>query len=60
MKVISVNAGTSVRLGRSRSGIYKTPITGPVEITALGIEVDNLCDRRHHGGLDQALRPSAT
>ena len=55
MKVISVNAGMSVRLGRSRSGIYKTPITGPVEITPLGIEADAICDRRHHGGLDQAL-----
>ena len=55
MKVISVNAGKPVRLGRSRSGIYKTPITGPVEITPLGIEADAICDRRHHGGLDQAL-----
>ena len=55
MKVISVNAGMPVRLGRSRSGIYKTPITGPVEITPLGIEADAICDRRHHGGLDQAL-----
>ena len=60
MKVVSVNAGKPVRLGRSRSGIYKMPVMGPFEITPLGIEVDNLCDRRHHGGLDQALRPSAT
>ena len=60
MKVVSVNAGKPVRLGRSRSGTYKMPVMGPVEITPLGIEVDTLCDRRHHGGLDQALRPSAT
>ena len=60
MKVVSVNAGKPVRLGRSRSGTYKIPVMGPFEITPLGIEVDNLCDRRHHGELDQALRPSAT
>ena len=60
MKVVSVNAGKPVRLGRSRSGTYKIPVMGPFEITPLGIEVDNLCDRRRHGGLDQALRPSAT
>ena len=55
MKVVTVNAGMPVRLGRSRSGICKTPITGPVEITPFGIEADAICDRRHHGGLDQAL-----
>ena len=55
MKVVSVNVGTPVRLGRSRTGIYKTPVPGPVEITALGVEADTVCDRRHHGGLDQAL-----
>ncbi len=60
MKVVSVNAGKPVRLGRSRSGTYQIPVMGPFEITPLGIEVDKLCDRRHHGGLDQALRPSAT
>ena len=55
MKVVSVNVGTPVRLGRSRTGIYKTPVPGPVEVTALGVEADTVCDRRHHGGLDQAL-----
>ena len=55
MKLVSVNAGMPVRLGPTRSGIYKTPVTGPVEITPFGIEVDTVCDRQHHGGLDQAL-----
>ena len=60
MKVVSVNAGTPSRLGRSRSDMYKTPVMGPFEITPLGIEVETICDRRHHGGLDQVRRPSAT
>ncbi len=55
MKVVSVNVGAPVRLGRSRTGIYKTPVPSPIEITPWGIEADTVCDRRHHGGLDQAL-----
>ena len=60
MKVVSVNAGKPVRLGRLRSSICKTLVMGPVDITPFGIEVDTICHRRQQGGLEQALRPSAT
>lgn len=37
------------------TGINKRPLAGPVAITINGIAEDAILDRRHHGGLDQAI-----
>ncbi len=37
------------------SAIAKTPVTGPVRITWLGIEGDAVADPVHHGGWDKAI-----
>ncbi|GAB4463623.1 MAG: hypothetical protein Kow0070_24410 [Anaerolineales bacterium] len=59
MKVLSINIGKERQQQRKdyieTTGIYKTPVDGPVEITALGIEGDAICDKKNHGGPDQAL-----
>lgn len=40
---------------QAKTGIFKEPVAGPVAITAQGIPDDAILDRRHHGGLDQAI-----
>jgi len=59
MKLVSINKGAEraiERAGKSgKTGIYKLPLSGPVEITALGIPQDAIVDSKHHGGPDQAL-----
>jgi len=37
------------------TGINKRPVPGPVAIGQHGIADDAILDRRHHGGLDQAI-----
>ena len=56
---------TSINLGRlktieagdriTKTGIFKEPATGPVEITAQGVAGDVIADKEHHGGFDQAV-----
>lgn len=56
---------TSVNIGQERTqqrkdhaettGIYKIPVHEPVEIKQLGIERDVICDKKNHGGPDQAI-----
>src|SRR5947207_6639611 len=64
--LLSVNRGTAVPTGHSdvgTTGIDKRPVDGPVEVRAprprgiggSGLVGDHICDRRHHGGGDQAL-----
>ena len=59
MKLLSINIGTERQQQRKdhveTTGIYKMPVNGPVEIKSLGIEGDAICDKKHHGGPDQAL-----
>lgn len=59
MKLLSINIGSERQQQRKgyieTTGIYKMPVDGPVEITSLGIEGDAICDKKHHGGPDQAL-----
>lgn len=59
MKLLSINIGGERQQQRNdyveTTGIYKTPVEGPVEIKPLGIEGDAVCDTKHHGGPDQAL-----
>lgn len=38
-----------------RSAIFKTPIEGPVSLGSLGLFGDEVSDKRHHGGPDQAV-----
>lgn len=54
----SVNVGTPrprewAEIGRT--AIEKHPVTGPVRVTALGLEGDQVGDTFHHGGVDQAV-----
>ena len=59
MKLISINIGKPRQQQRKdyieTTGIYKEPVNEPVEIKSLGIEADTICDKKHHGGPDQAL-----
>ena len=38
-----------------RSGIVKTPVTGPVRVETGGMAGDEQADRRHHGGPEKAV-----
>jgi MOSC domain-containing protein YiiM len=57
-RVLSVNVGqprTVRHEGRAvRTGIWKTPVTGPVRLTRLGFDGDGQADRRVHGGPTRA------
>jgi len=59
MQLISVNIGEKRTHQKGNeletTGIYKFPASGPVQITALGVRDDFVCDQRHHGGPDQAV-----
>lgn len=49
-------AGQLAFAGRhERTAIDKRPRTGRVAVTSLGLDGDEQADRRHHGGVDQAL-----
>lgn len=59
MQLSSVNLGQARPLGEEasgpRTGIFKIPSPAPVQVTARGLAGDAICDRRHHGGKDQAV-----
>ncbi len=57
MKLLAICIGHAERLpGKSyRTGIYKTPVNGPVLIDELGLVGDAVCNKKHHGGPDQAI-----
>jgi len=59
MNLISVNIGQERTQQRKNhietTGIYKVPVHKPVEIKSLGIEQDAICDKKNHGGPDQAI-----
>lgn len=59
MALLSINRGAARALrhdGREvLSGICKTAVTGPVLVTALGVEGDVQVDRENHGGPDKAV-----
>lgn len=56
-KLVSVSVGQPRPIPgmRAKTGIYKEPVQGPVEIKTLGIAEDAVLDTRHHGGRDQAI-----
>ena len=59
MKLLSVNVGsrrTQIKGSEiETTGIYKTPVSEPVDISMLGIPGDFICDQKDHGGPDQAV-----
>jgi MOSC domain-containing protein YiiM len=59
MKLISVALGQERSIPNAKAsgktGIYKTPVNTPTEITTNGIPGDVICDTKHHGGPDQAI-----
>ena len=55
MHLTSVNIGTALRLGKLMTGICKQSHKGPIEISTLGLTGDAVCDKKYHGGPDQAV-----
>jgi MOSC domain-containing protein YiiM len=59
MELLSVNVGEEqpIRGGKpsGKTGIYKMPVTRPVQITTLGLRGDAIVDTVNHGGPDQAV-----
>jgi MOSC domain-containing protein YiiM len=57
--VVSVNVGVprTIMVGdrRVRTGIFKSPVTGPVEVGAMNLAGDAQADRRVHGGMNKAV-----
>lgn len=56
-ELLSVNRGKPepIPAKSALTGIFKRPLAGPVEIDAQGLRDDAILDRRHHGGVDQAV-----
>ncbi|MEV4607651.1 MOSC domain-containing protein [Neorhizobium sp. LMR1-1-1.1] len=57
MKLVAICIGHAQRLpGKSyKTGIYKAPVNGQVLIDKVGLVGDAVCNRKHHGGPDQAI-----
>ncbi|AHG47592.1 molybdenum cofactor biosysynthesis protein [Rhizobium leguminosarum bv. trifolii CB782] len=57
MKILALCMGIPERLaGKSyKTGIFKRAINGAVMIDAEGLVGDAICNRKHHGGVDQAV-----
>ena len=59
MKIISVNIGERKIVqwnGKSiETGIFKTPVNGPVYLDLEEVRTDAIVDRKHHGGIEQAV-----
>lgn len=54
--LVSINRGTARHIDgyKPLTGIVKTPVAR-AEIDRLGMAGDAICDRKHHGGADQAI-----
>ncbi|MBT3314735.1 MAG: MOSC domain-containing protein [Anaerolineae bacterium] len=59
MKLLSVNIGeegtVQRKLYKEKTGIFKVPAEGAVQITKLGLPGDVIVSEKHHGGPDQAV-----
>jgi MOSC domain-containing protein YiiM len=55
-RLVSVNRGSARHIPgyRALTGIIKVPVAR-AEIERLGLVDDAICDRKHHGGADQAI-----
>nr|WP_282565623.1 MOSC domain-containing protein [Paradevosia shaoguanensis] len=54
---MAVNLGKPERIPSKTgmTGIFKRPQVGPMRVGKLGLEGDAVLDRKHHGGVDQAI-----
>ncbi|ACI57337.1 MOSC domain containing protein [Rhizobium leguminosarum bv. trifolii WSM2304] len=57
MKILALCIGNPQRLpGKSyKTGIFKHAVNGAMMIDAEGLVGDAICNRKHHGGIDQAV-----
>lgn len=57
MKLAAVCLGRPETLPgkRYKTGIYKTALQGSIMVDAAGLVGDSVCNRKHHGGADQAI-----
>lgn len=59
MRITSVNVGKAESVGPGDqsilTGIYKRPVSGSVRIGELGLAGDEILNKQHHGGADQAV-----
>lgn len=59
MKLLSIQVGRPKEVewqGKSvLTGIFKSPVPGPVEVATLGLDGDGQADPRFHGGPDKAV-----
>jgi MOSC domain-containing protein YiiM len=59
MKLLSINIGSvrviNIASDSQKTGIYKMPVDASVRITQEGLEADTICDKKNHGGPDQAV-----
>lgn len=59
MQISRVNIGQARQLSgphfEGNTGIFKEPVSGPVDVGEQGLTGDDIIDRKHHGGPDQAV-----
>jgi len=59
MKILSVNLGKRKKItwkGKTMiTGIYKHPVSRPIFLDTEDVQNDAVCDRKHHGGKEQAV-----
>jgi len=59
MKIISTNIGEKKEIdwkGKTvTTGIFKYSVDAPIFLDKEEVKGDTICDRKHHGGIDQAL-----
>lgn len=59
IEISSVNVGTAATIVHGEesitTGICKRPVSGKVRVGEFGLESDEVVDKKHHGGRDQAV-----
>ncbi len=59
MKIISVNIGLPERVFYGKelvtTGIFKSPVSGPIKLEKLNLQGDGQADLKVHGGLNKAV-----
>jgi len=59
MKIISTNIGERKEIDwkgkKITTGIFKYPVNQPIFLDVETVKEDTICDRKYHGGIDQAV-----
>lgn len=59
MKIISTNIGERKEINwkgkKITTGIFKYPVDQPIFLDVETVKEDTICDRKYHGGIDQAV-----